>query len=105
MIVELSKIKNADELREKATYKYNGNKQIEEMSEKGKLVYITNENYQYLDKKANRHGIEIVKIVNGMIEYFKNHPKNNEGIDYYIENNLLDLEKQYGLIFKEEDEQ
>ena len=50
---------------------------IEEMSEKGKLVYITNENYQYLDKKANRHGMEIVKIVNGMIEYFKNHPKNN----------------------------
>lgn len=29
MIIELSKIKNADELRKKATYQYNFNEQIE----------------------------------------------------------------------------
>ena len=94
MIVELSKIKNVDQLRKKATYQYNGNKQIEEMSEKGKLVYVTNENIKYLDKKANRHGIEKVEIINLVIEYFKNNPKNDEAIDYYIENNLLDEEKE-----------
>lgn len=33
MIIKLSKIKNADELRKKATYQYNCNEQIEEMSE------------------------------------------------------------------------
>lgn len=47
------------------------NEQIEEMSEKGKLVYVTNENFDYIKEKCKEHAISESDLINMAIEFFK----------------------------------